>query len=57
MNAATFAEKVAKTISKKAPKPVAPPVAANAPRSDALINISGLKPGQKIRVSVKVNIK
>ena len=56
-NAATSAKKVAKTIPRKAPKPVAPPVAANAPRSDALINISGLKPGQKIRVSVKVNIK
>ncbi len=56
-NAATSAKKVAKSIPKKAPKPVAPPVAANAPRSDALINISGLKPGQKIRVSVKVNIK
>ena len=56
-NAATSAKKVAKTIPRKAPKPVAPPVAANAPRPDALINISGLKPGQKIRVSVKVNIK
>ena len=56
-NAATSAKKVAKTIPRKAPKPVAPPVAVNAPRSDALINISGLKPGQKIRVSVKVNIK
>ena len=56
-NAATTAKKVAKTIPRKAPKPVAPPVAANALRSDALINISGLKPGQMIRVSVKVNIK
>ena len=51
------AKKVAKTIPRKAPKPVAPPVAVNAPRSDALINISGLKSGQKIRVSVKINIK
>jgi len=56
-NAATSAKKVAKTIPRKASKPVEPPVAVNAPRSDALINISGLKPGQKIRVSVQVNIK
>jgi monothiol glutaredoxin len=38
-------------------KTKAPTVAAKGVRSDALINITGLKPGQKIRVSVKVNIK
>jgi uncharacterized repeat protein (TIGR02543 family) len=54
---ATTAKKVAKTIRKNSPKPVAPPVTVRPARSDALINISGLKSGQKIRVSVKVNIK
>jgi hypothetical protein len=56
-NAATTAKTVAKTIRKNSPKPVTPPVVVKPARSDALINISGLKPGQKIRVSVKVNIK
>jgi sRNA-binding protein len=54
---ATTAKKVAKTIRKNSPKPVAPPVTVRPARSDALINISGLKTGQKIRVSVQVNIK
>jgi len=56
-DAATTAKAVAKRIRKNSPKPVAPPVTVRPARSDALINISGLKPGQKIRVSVKVNIK
>ena len=56
-NVATTAKKVAKTIPKNAPKPAPESVAVKPARSDALINISGLKPGQKIRVSVKVNIK
>jgi len=53
--AATAAKATAKTIATVKTK--APTVAAKGVRSDALINITGLKPGQKIRVSVKVNIK
>ena len=56
---ATVAAKAAKATAKTiaAVKAKAPIVAAKGVRSDALINITGLKPGQKIRVSVKVNIK
>ena len=53
--AATAAKATANTVI--APKASAPAIAANGVRSDALINIKGLKPGQKIRVSVQVNIK
>ena len=56
---ATVAAKAAKATAKTiaAVKAKAPIVAAKGVRSDALINITGLQPGQKIRVSVKVNIK
>ena len=53
--AATAAKTTAKTIALPTAKTLG--VLASGVRSDALINITGLKPGQKIRVSVKVNVK
>ena len=50
-SAATAAKQVAET------KPKSNPVPVNAQKSDAVINVGGLKPGQKIRVIVKVNVK
>jgi hypothetical protein len=54
-SAAVAARKAAKVLPKSLVKNVKTPVVSG--RSDAVINIGGLKPGQKIRVSVQVNIK
>jgi len=54
-SAAVAARKAAKVLPKSLLKNVKPPVVSG--RSDAVINIGGLKVGQKIRVSVQVNIK
>jgi len=54
-SAAVAARKAAKVLPKSLVKNVKPPVVSG--RSDAVINIGGLKAGQKIRVSVQVNIK
>ena len=50
----------AAAAAKKLPAPKALPkipAPVNAQKSDGLINVGGLKPGQKIRVIVKVNVK
>jgi hypothetical protein len=54
-SAAVAASKAAKSLPRKIAKEIKAPAVVG--RSDAVINIGGLKPGQKIRVSVKVNIK
>jgi len=42
-------------VATKSPTPaIVPP---NVPRNEAKISVGGLKPGQKIRVIVKVNVK
>ena len=51
-SAAAAAKKV--TVPKATPPPSAP---VSAGKSDATISVGGLKPGQKIRVIVKVNVK
>jgi uncharacterized protein YhdP len=54
-SAAVAASKAAKSLPRKIAKEIKAPAVVG--RCDAVINIGGLKPGQKIRVSVKVNIK
>jgi len=53
--AAKSAAAEVKKVATKSPTPaIVPP---NVPRNEAIISVGGLKPGQKIRVIVKVNVK
>jgi len=48
---------VKQVVAAKPKAPITPQVPTNAQKPDAVISVGGLKPGQKIRVIVKVNVK
>ena len=48
---------VKQVIAAKAKAPAPAPTQVDSKKSDAVITVGGLKPGQKIRVIVKVNVK